>query len=243
MSSQLTTGLEQLTRPFVPQFGSRSRDTTLKRPTPCGALDDPRYNVHGVVNRAERRRADRLGLALPATPTRCRIYLEGWEPNLAQWMWSDPRPQALQRGFIELGELLARLVDDPAVVTLVIPVDVADAVRRREPDVPYTVERGSGLVSGRTMTMPDGRIDVIIRGDPLGAFDEKNVPMLNPEPASRRLIRRGLIHEAQHVVMHQRGSGFAMYDDDAVRGSFNRQLAGKAAMSVGPDSPGGLEPL
>src|SRR5271165_4521421 len=111
----------------------------------AAAVSDPRSKLGGMPNRAERRRAERLGLALPATPTRCRIDLEGWDPQNAKGVWSDPRPQALQRGFIELAELLAQLVDDPAVVTLVIPVDVAEAVQRREPDVPYTVERGSGL--------------------------------------------------------------------------------------------------
>jgi hypothetical protein len=179
-----------------------------------------------MANRAERRRAERLGLALPAAPTRCRIELEGWESEFAKWVWTDPRPQALQRGFIELAELLHQLVDDPAVVTLVIPVDVADAVQRREPDVPYTLERGSGIVGGRTMSMPDGRIDVIINGGPLLGFDQDNVPILRREPL--KLISRGVVHEAQHVVMRQRGSGFEGYDVEAVEGS--RQLAGSAAI-------------
>lgn len=180
-----------------------------------------------MPNRAERRRGVRLGLALPATPTRCRIDLEGWDPQNAKEVWSDPRPEALQRGFIELAELLAQLVDDPAVVTLVIPVDVAEAVQRRDPDRPYTLERGSGLVGGRTMPMPDGRIDVIINAGWLLAFDESNLPILNREPM--KVIRRGLVHEAQHVVMHQRGSGLDEYGSDAVEGMFNRQLAAHAA--------------
>jgi hypothetical protein len=148
--------------------------------------------------------------------------------------WSDTRPQALQRGFIELAELLAQLVDDPTGVTLIIPADVVAAVQRREPDGPYTLERGSGLVSGRTMSMTDGRIDVVINAGWLLAFDENNVPMLNREPM--KIIRRGLVHEAQHVVMHHRGSGFDAYGVDAVEGMFKRQVAANArncAMSTG----------
>jgi hypothetical protein len=180
-----------------------------------------------MPNRAERRRAERLGIVLRATPTQCRIDLEDWDPENAKMVWSDPRPEALQRGFIELAELLAELADDPAVVTLVIPVDLAEAVQKRQPDVPYTIESGSGLVGGRTMATPDGRIDVIINAGWLLAYDENNVPILNPEPMT--VIRRTVTHEAQHVVMHQRLSGFDEYGFDAVEGNFNRQLAGNAA--------------
>jgi hypothetical protein len=166
--------------------------------------------------------------ALPATASRCRIDLEGWDdPENVRWVLSDTRPEALQRGFIELAELLAQLVDDPSGVTLVIPGDVAAAVHRRDPSVPYTLERGSGLVGGRTMSMPDGRIDVIMNAGFLLAFDENNTPVLNRD--ALQILRRTLIHEAQHVVMHQRRSSFDEYGYRAVAGVFNRQVAGNAA--------------
>jgi hypothetical protein len=191
------------------------------------AMSHPSYKLREMPNRAERPRAEGLGLALSATAAQCRIDLDGWDPEIAKGVWSDPRPEALQRGFIELAELLAELVDDPTVVTLVIPFDIAEAVQRREPDVPYTLERGSGIVGGRTMSLPDGRIDVIINAGWLLAYDENNVPILNREPM--KVIRRGLVHEAQHVVMQQRASGFDEYGFNAVEGMFNRQLAANAS--------------
>lgn len=166
----------------------------------AAAMSDPGYKLGEVNNRAERRRAERLGLALPSAQTRCRIELDGWDPEIAKFVWSDSRPEALQRGFIELAELLHQLVDDPNAVTLVIPADFAEAVQRRQPGVPYALERGSGLVGGRTMPMGSERIDVLINAGPLLAFDENNAPILDREPMS--LICRTVVHEAQHAVMH-----------------------------------------
>ena len=77
------------------------------------------------------------------------------------------------------------------------------------------------------MSMTDGRIDVVINAEWLLAFEENNVPMLNREPM--KIIRRGLVHKAQHVVMHHRGSGFDAYGVDAVEGMFKRQVAANAA--------------
>ena len=168
----------------------------------------------------------RLGLALPSAQTRCRIELDGWDPEIAKSVWPDPRPEALQQGFIELAELLHQLVDDPTVVTLVIPADFAEAVQRRQPGVPYTLERGSGLVGGRTMPLDNERIDVLINAGPLLAFDENNMPILNREPMD--IIRRTVVHEAQHAVMHQRGSG--QFDIEPVDGPFSRHLAENAAI-------------
>ena len=44
------------------------------------------------------------------------------------------------------------IIDDPSEVALIIPVDLTVPVRSREPDVPYTVERGSGLVRARILS-------------------------------------------------------------------------------------------
>lgn len=77
------------------------------------------------------------------------------------------------------------------------------------------------------MPLADGRIDVIVNAGWLLAIDENNVPILNREPM--QIIRRGLVHEAQHVVMHQRGSGFDEYVIEPGAGVFSRHLAGNAA--------------
>lgn len=166
---------------------------------------------------------------LPATETHCRVELEGWEPALAAAIWADPRPNALRHGFIDLAELLADIVDEPDKVTLIIPVDIAEAVQSREPDVPYTLERGSGIVGARTMSRPDGRTDVIIWGDPLAMLDDPNLPVLNTNTEAIRIVRRGVVHEAQHVIMSQRHSGFEEYDTAGVEGMFSREMVRCAA--------------
>ncbi|WP_156764712.1 hypothetical protein [Mycobacterium sp. 1081908.1] len=165
-----------------------------------------------------------MNTVLPATDTRCRIDLEGWDAGNADRIWSDSRPASFRTAFIEFGELLAQHVDDPASVALIIPVDMADAVRRREDGPSYTAQRGSGFVSARTMSMPGGRVDVILNPGWLHAFD-------TPDHIrhAMRDIRRCLVHEAQHVIMHQRGSGFDAYAYGAESGATNQEFARCAA--------------
>ncbi|VBA43946.1 hypothetical protein LAUMK136_05352 [Mycobacterium attenuatum] len=127
--------------------------------------------------------------------------------------------------FVEFGELLARHVDDAAAVTLVIPVDMAEAVRRREGGMPYTAQRGSGIVSARTMCLPDGRVDVILNPGWLAAFDTEDHAR-----HAMQDIRRCLIHEAQHAIMCQRGSDFDAYAFGAEEGATNREFARIAAL-------------
>jgi hypothetical protein len=165
---------------------------------------------------------------LPATEARCRVKLEGWAPEVAAAVWADPRPNAMRHGFVELAELLAELVDDHNTVTLVIPDDLAEAVRHREPGVPYTVERGSGLVGGRTMSVDDGT-DVILFADPIGMLDEHGTAVLNTDPIPTKIVRRTLVHEAQHVIMKQRGADFSDYEFSSVKGLFGRQMTACAA--------------
>lgn len=168
-------------------------------------------------------------LVLPATQTRCRLELEGWDSALARAILADPRPNSLRHGFFALAELLAEIVDDPSEVTLVIPVDLSEAVRSREPDVPYSAERGSGIVGARVMSRPFGGVDVIVRGDPIGMLDGPNLPVLNSDPEAIRIVRRSVIHEAQHVIMAQRKSGFDEYDVSSIEGLFSREMVRCAA--------------
>lgn len=180
-----------------------------------------------ITGRAPPRLASNgVNTALPATATRCRIELEGWDVETAAKVWSDPGHPALRHVLIELGELLAQHADDPSTVSLIVPMDMAEAVRRREPGDPYTVERGSGVVGARTISLPDGRVDVIMNGaGPISAAtgEEINRELVN-------FLRRTLIHEAQHVIMHQRGSGFEAYKIDAIQGAMRRHFAKNAAI-------------
>lgn len=83
--------------------------------------------------------------------SRCQVVLEDFRPEVAAAIWADRSPNALRVAFDDFAELLASLVDRPDEVTLVIPVDVRQAVMRRNPSIPYALERGSGMVGGRTM--------------------------------------------------------------------------------------------
>ena len=75
---------------------------------------------------------------------RCKVILEDWHPEVEAAIWSDPSPDALRTGIDALAELLTGLVDRPDNVTLVLPVDVANAVLRRDPSVHNTVGGARG---------------------------------------------------------------------------------------------------
>jgi hypothetical protein len=169
----------------------------------------------------------RMSNSLPGTSTRCRIELEDWAADAAAAIRSDSRPDALRHGLRELAELLARLVDDPDNVSLIIPNDLRESIQRRQPDEPYTVERGSGLVAGRTMQQPNGHIDVIINAYPIAKIGPRGTPVLDRTLMS--MVSRTVTHEAQHAVMRQRNSGFDEYRVDEINGVFNRPLATSAA--------------
>jgi hypothetical protein len=167
--------------------------------------------------------------AVTTTPTRCRIvYDEDWRPDLASAMQSDPSADAMQRGFEELAEVLAGLVDRAEEVTLVVPVGLAAAVMRRESNAGYHTDRGTGLVAARTMKRPDGRFDVIIETGLLGDVDAAGqsrwtaagLPRLSR--TALEMLRRSIFHEAQHVVMAQRNSGSEEYALETHAGNFPR---------------------
>lgn len=137
-----------------------------------------------------------------------------------------PRAEELRQWLFGLGELLAQLVDDPADVTLIIPNDFVTALRLREPGEPYDLERGSRKVVGRTM-FPNRGIDVILEADRIRAPDEYGLPIVLQHQMDQ--IRRTLFHEAQHVIMHQRGSGFDAYGVGATTDETYRKIIEIAA--------------
>lgn len=152
-------------------------------------------------------------------PPRCRIaYDQGWRPELAAAMQSDSSPHAVQRGLEQLAEVLANLVDRPDEVTLVVPVGLAEAVMRRQPDVAYHTDRGTGTVAARTMRLPDGRVEVIVETGFLADVDDTGQARFTPAGVPRlsrsglQALRRTMVHEAQHAVMIQRDSGYEQYE-------------------------------
>jgi hypothetical protein len=149
---------------------------------------------------------------------RCRVSYEDWLPTLRSKVLADGSHNAYRRGANELAEVLASLVDRPGEVTLVIPMDFVAAVNLREPGVDFRSNRGSGVVAARTMPRPDGTVDVLVPAAFIGAKDANDEPLytargaLDGDPALVQLMRRTIVHEAQHAVMAQRGSDWRAYE-------------------------------
>ena len=150
---------------------------------------------------------------------RCKVILEDWHPDVEAAIWSDPSPDALRTGIDALAELLTSLVDRPNYVTrvtLVLPVDVPKAVMRRDPSVHHAVERGPASVGGRTMLRRDGGVEVIIDANSLinsdgGGFKPTAAGLPSVRPDGVQMLRRTVVHEAQHAIMELEGSGLGAY--------------------------------
>ncbi len=150
---------------------------------------------------------------------RCKVILEDWHPEVEAAIWADPSPDALRTGIDALAELLASLVDRPdyvSLVTLVLPVDVSQAVLRRDPSVHDAVERGAGNVGGRTMLRKDGRVEVIVDANSLinadsSGFKPTAAGLPSVKPDGLQMLRRTVAHEAQHAIMELQGSGLVAY--------------------------------
>lgn len=176
---------------------------------------DPNTKVGGVSN------------VVPATQGRCRIALEDWPSGIAKQVWSAPELRPIGQVFYQLAERLARLVDDSGAVTLVVALDFPKAVIARDPGRSYTLERGSGMVGGKTMRREEGRIDVLI--DP-GWLVGSESGHLFLKTDSVALMERSITHEAQHVTMLQRGTGFDCYDHTRIEGRIRPYLFDVAAV-------------
>jgi hypothetical protein len=101
---------------------------------------------------------------------------------------------------------------EPARTRLVMSGDFMTSVRDRlEPGFyrdNYSVERNNGIVGGKTMTLPNGDIDVIV---PASLFKEAHDGE-HPQEAAQ-LIRHTVAHEAFHVAMNQAGENGNRFED------------------------------
>jgi hypothetical protein len=147
---------------------------------------------------------------------RCKVILEDWHPDVETAIWS---------------ELLAGLVDRPNDVTLVLPVDVPKAVMRRDPAVHHAAQRGPGTVGGRTMLRRDGGVEVIVDANSLinsdgSGFKPTAAGLPSVRPDGVRMLRRTVVHEAQHAIMELQGSGLGAYRHQSTwQGAPNLQFA------------------
>lgn len=164
-----------------------------------------------------------------STTPRCRIiYDDEFRPDFADALQRDASPDAIHRGFEDLAGTLGRLVDRPEDVSLVVAVRLASAVQRRQPGLAYNTERGTGTVAARTMMGAEGHIEVIIESDFLVEFDENGharfttggQPRLSQSGLAQ--MRATIVHEAQHVTMYQRNSGYDKFKTNDHGGDYPR---------------------
>lgn len=101
---------------------------------------------------------------------------------------------------------LGQVVPDPSRTTLVVTGDfVASVQDRRNDDAPeaYDLERGSGFVGGKTIAMPNDDVHVLLHALYFVQTDD-----LEQNAGVAQLVRRTLVHEAQHVAMMQNDQGY-----------------------------------
>lgn len=94
--------------------------------------------------------------------------------------------------------LIAMSQSDPSGVDLVVTGDFVASVQKRDPKARnYSVERGSGLVAGRTLPGPKGTAAVIMPADllltPAGLTPVQTI-------VRHRLVRYTAAHEGQHAA-------------------------------------------
>jgi hypothetical protein len=114
----------------------------------------------------------------------------------------DVGPESLPDGFdiegLERGhEAMKVIVPSMEDVRLVVASDFTQAVRDSHPDRDYAesyeAERGDlGTAMAKTISQPDGRIDVILDSRVLASGEDSDVA-------------RTLMHEAYHIAIRQRG--------------------------------------
>lgn len=123
---------------------------------------------------------------------------------------------------------LDRSVPDPARVQLVVTGYMAGSVARWSPEQDaagtHTVAHGAGLSAGKTIRLPDGRAVVL-----LPAHYFRNDLDRDQTEVNELIARRVLVHEAQHVVMHQNGQ---VYQPDATASFRDLNLVGGAAAII-----------
>jgi hypothetical protein len=111
-----------------------------------------------------------------------------------------------------MNHILGVVAIEPARTRLKMSGDFTRSVRDRlEPGFyrdNFTVERNNGIVGGKTMTLLNGDVDVIV---PAILFKEV-LDGEHPREAEQ-LIKHTVAHESFHVAMNQAGEGDSRFED------------------------------
>lgn len=101
---------------------------------------------------------------------------------------------------------LREIAPDSRKARLVVTGDFVGSVQSRLEGTDrrsYDLTRGSGFVGGKTMPRADGTVDVLVHAGPFAQRGDEVLP-----DGLDQLIKRTVVHEAQHVAMEQNEQGF-----------------------------------
>ena len=128
----------------------------------------------------------------------------------------DPESGLIPNAMWHCVQLLGEISVAPERVRLVVTGDFVRSVQERLGEHPaaedFDLQRGSGLVAGKTMPEADGSIDVLLHS---GFFSTD----LNPEEraSAADLAVRTVVHEAHHVAMRQNDQSYETPADQTWR--------------------------
>lgn len=135
------------------------------------------------------------------SPTTVPIALEWVDPAL---LGMDPVNPAATELMTWCATALGLLDIDPANVRITITGDMVTSVRDRSTSdhhrENYDLRRSTGMVAAKTMDTPEGGHEVLM---PHWMFDTDKTA--EQRENCDALVKRTIVHEAQHVVMSQAG--------------------------------------
>jgi hypothetical protein len=131
---------------------------------------------------------------------RVELLIEGVDPGLIGVVDDPPSVPPL---LAWCWALLDDSVPHPERLQFVMTGRVADSVAQRVPaetDGVHAVEHGGGMSAGKTLRLPKGRAVVLLH-----AHCFRNDLDQDQAEANLLIVRRVMVHELQHVIMHQTG--------------------------------------
>lgn len=128
----------------------------------------------------------------------------------------DPQTGVIPDAMWQCLQLLGEVAPASERVRLVVTGNFIQSVQERLGEHPsaedFDLQRGSGLVAGKTMPEPDGSIDVLLHA---GFF---SVDVESDEHASAAALAiRTVVHEAHHVAMRQNDQSYETPADQTWR--------------------------
>ena len=153
------------------------------------------------------------------------LFIEGVDVDLVDVTLTPP---SVPKTLAWCWAYLERSVPHPSRVQLVVTGYMAGSVARWAPEVDaagiHAVQHGAELSAGKTLRLPDGRAVVLLH-----AHYFRNDLDRDQTEVNDLIAKRVLVHEAQHVVMHQNQQ---VYQPDPSASFRDLNLVGGAAAII-----------